>query len=156
MAFTMTGVITGGAQTGFTTPSYTLVADNATDVRSKQSYVSALGGTQAGVVVHSVNSPFTVTVRRPSILKTIASALLNGVTGQYSRVPFNEYVVLVRKAAQVATNQWYVNEFRTTMRIAAGSETFDAANVRAGASLSIGFLNTNSAGSGDTLVTGTT
>lgn len=153
MSFTMTGAITGGAQTGFTTPSYTLTADNAVDVRSKQSVVTALGGTQAGVVVHSVNAPFTVTVRRPSIIKTIVSAFLNGVTGQYSKIPYNEYTVLVRKAAQVAANQWWVNEFRTTCRIAAGSETYDAANVRAGASLSVGFNNTNSAGLGDTLTT---
>jgi hypothetical protein len=152
---TMTGAITGTAQTGFTSPTYTLTADNAQDVRSKQSYVSAVGGTQVGVTSHSVSAPFTVTVRRPSILKTIASAALNGITGQYSRVPYNEYVVLTRKAAQVASNQWFVNEKRSTIRIAAGSETYDAANVKALLSCSIGFENTNSAGLGDTTAQGT-
>lgn len=156
MSFTMTGSVTGGAQTGFTSPTYTLTADNAQDVRSKQSYVSAVGGTQAGVVVHTVNAPATVTVRRPSVLKTLSQGVLNGVTGQYSRVPFNEYLVLTRKASQVATNQWFTNEARTTVRIAAGSETFDAPNGKALLSLHIGFLNTNSAGFGDTIQQGTT
>lgn len=151
MSFTMTGAITGGAQTGFTSPTYTLTADNATDVRSKQSAVTAVGGTQVGVTLHSVNSPFTVTVRRPSILKTLSTAFLNGVTGQFSKVPFNEYTVLIRKSAQIALNQWYTNEFRLVCRVAAGSETYDAPNIKAGVSLAVGFMNTNSAGLGDTL-----
>jgi len=151
MTIAITGTITGTAETGFTTPTYTAVADNATDLRSKQSVVTSVGGTQTGVVAHSVNAPFTVTVRRPSILKTLSQAFLNGVTGQYSRVPFNEYVILVRKAAQVALNQWYVNEFRTTYKIAAGSETYDMPNVRAGASCHGGVINGQSAGIGDTL-----
>lgn len=153
MSSTMTGAVTGGAQTGFTSPTYTLTADNAVDVRSKQSVVTAVGGTQSGVVAHSVNAPFTVTVRRPSVIKTIASALLNGISGVYSKVPFNEYTILTRKAAQVASGQWYTNEVRTTLKVFAGSETYDANNVRAGISCHVGFLSTNSAGIGDTAVT---
>jgi len=153
--FTMTGAITGGAITGFTTPGYTLTADNAQDVRSKQSIVSALTGTQTGVSAHSVNAPFTVTVRRPLILKTIVNAMLNGVTGQYSKVPFNEYVILVRKAAQVALNQWQTNEFRLTARIAAGSETYDKPNIGGGVSFLVGFLNANSDGFNNTTQQGT-
>lgn len=152
--FTLTGAITGSAQTGFTTPGYTLTADLPLDNRSKQSIVSALSGTQTGVVVHSNGTPFTVTARRPSIVKVITSAFLNGITGQYSKVPSNEYTLLTRKAAQVALNQWYTNEWRTIAKIYAGSETYDPANVRAGGSCHIGVVNTNSAGFGDTVVNG--
>lgn len=155
MSMTMTGAVTGGAQTGFTTPGFTLSVDNAPDVRSKQSYISALSGTMVGVVAHSVNAPFTVTERRPSILKTISSALLNGVTGQYSKVPFNEYTRLVRKAAQVANGQWVINEDRRTNKVYAGTETYDSANVRALISFAVGYDTLNSAGRGDTMVTGT-
>lgn len=154
MAFTVTGAVSGTPQTGFTTPGYTIVTDNAPDIRSKQSAVSALTGTQAGVNVHSVNAPFTVTVRRPSLLKTIAASVLNGVTGQYTKVPSNEYLVLSRKACQVALNQWFINEMRTSVKIYAGTETYDSPNVRALASFHIGYLNGNSSGLGDTLVTG--
>lgn len=154
MSFILSGAVTGGAQTGFTSPSYTVTADNAPDNRSKQYAVTALGGTQVGVSAHSVNAPFTVTFKRPSILKTVTLAFLNGVTGQYSRVPSNEYSMIVRKAAQVALNQWFINEFRISMKIAAGTETYDAPNVKAGLSMAIGSANTNSAGIGDTLTTG--
>lgn len=154
MSFNMIGAITGGAQTGFTTPGYTLSADNATDVRSKQSAVTALTGTQTGVVVHSVNAPFTVTVRRPLFFKTLVLAVLNGVTGQFTKVPFNEHVVLVRKAAQIATNQWWVNEHRLTNKVYAGTETFDQPNLKGGVSFLVGFINTNSSGMTDELVNG--
>lgn len=149
--FNMTAAIVGGAQSGFTTPGYTVTTDLATDVRSKQVVVTAVTGTQAGVTAHSVNSPFTITVRRPSLIKLLSSAVLNGVTGQFSRVPFNEYTVLTRKGCQVALGQWYVNEMRTTGRIAAGSDTFDGPNVLGLASAHLGFLAGNSAGFGQTL-----
>lgn len=154
MSYLLSGAITGGAQTGFTSPTYTVTADNAPDIRSKQWAVTAVGGTQVGVVAHTVNAPFTQTVRRPSILKTLSTAFLNGVTGQYSRVPYNDYIIITRKAAQVALGQWVINEFRMTAHIAAGTETYDAPNVRAGVSMHLGGLNTNSAGLGDTVTTG--
>lgn len=154
MTINVSGAITGGAQTGFTSPTYTGTADLATDLRSKQSVITALGGTQAGVTAHSVTSPFTVTARRPSIMKTLAMAFLNGVTSQYSRVPYNDYMILVRKAAQVASGQWIVNEFRATFHIAAGTETYDIANVRGGVSCFVGVISGNSAGIGDTLNNG--
>lgn len=154
MSFSLSGAITGGAQTGFTSPTYTVTADNAPDNRSKQYAITALGGTQTGVVAHSVNAPFTQTVRRPSVLKTLVMAVLNGVTGQYSRIPFNDYVIITRKAAQVAAGQWVTNEYRTTLHVAAGTETYDASNVRAGVSMHIGGTSANSAGLGDLVTTG--
>lgn len=154
MSITLTGAITGGAQVGFTSPTYTGVADNAPDNRSKQAAYTSVGGTQVGVTSHSVNAPFTATFRRPAILKTLILALLNGVTGQYSRIPYNDYVLIVRKAAQVASNQWITNEYRATFHVAAGTETFDAANVKAGVSLFSGLVWANSSGSGDTVTTG--
>lgn len=154
MTYNVSGVITGGAQTGFTAPTYTVTVDSAPNNWSKQWAIIAFGGTQAGVVAHSVNAPFTHTCRRPSIMKTIATALLNGVTGQYSRVPFNEYVRLTRKAAQVALGQWVVNEHRTTNKIYAGTETYDAPNVKAGISFHDGASTANQAGVGDMVTTG--
>lgn len=154
MAYTLSGVLTGAPMTGTTTPTFTLAADNSPDIRSKQAYVSVIGGTQAGVVAHSINAPFTITVRRPSLFKTIASAFLNGVTGQYSKIPFNENTILVRKSAQVALSQWWVNELRITTKIYAGSESYDAPNVRALVGAAAGFLWTNANGHADTCITG--
>jgi hypothetical protein len=154
MSLTITGVITGGAQTDLTSPTYTAVADQAIDLRSKQAVVTTIGGTQTGVVAHSLNAPFTITIRRANVFKTLGKAFLNGVTGQYSRVPYNDFLLLVRKAAQVASGQWFVNDYRLTAHVAAGSETFDAPNVRAGLSCLVGLAWANSAGMGDTLNNG--
>jgi len=154
MSLTMLGTITGGAITGFTTPGYVLVADNAPDVRSKQSACTSVTGTQVGVTSHTVNAPFTVTARRPLQFKTLTMAFLNGVTGQFSKVPYNETLILVRKAAQIALNQWQTNEWRVNAKIFAGTETYDPANVKAGVSFTSGFISTNSSGWADTLITG--
>ena len=69
MTFSLTSPITGAAQTGFTTPTYTHVADTAPDVNGRQVAITALGGTQAGVTVHSVASPFSITFFRPKAYK---------------------------------------------------------------------------------------
>jgi hypothetical protein len=69
-------------------------------------------------------------------------------------VPYNDYVTICRKAAQIALNQWVINEIRTVHHIAAGSETFDAPNVRALVSMDVGAKNANSAGLGDSVTTG--
>lgn len=153
--FAPSSPVTGAPQTGLTTPTYTFVTDFAPDTRSKQFAVTALGGTQTGVSLHSAANPFTFTFRRPSILKTLAMAVLNGVTGQYSRVPFNEYVAITRKGAAINTaGQILVNEWRTTIKIFAGSDVQSAPEIRAGASFHIGMLSANSSGIGDTVVTG--
>jgi len=54
MSISLTNV-TGGAQTGFTTPGYTVAADNPPDATTgKQWNVSAVPGTQTGARVHDI------------------------------------------------------------------------------------------------------
>lgn len=147
--------VTGGAQTGFTSPTYTLVADTAPDSNGKQKAVSALGGTQAGVVVSSVSVPFTITVTKPKSLRTLGSP--NPSTGVISSIPRNSYNVITRKGVQVVTggNTPPVPMIvKTTIEVPAGADTVDAANVRAALSLHIGALSQISAGVGDTAVSG--
>jgi hypothetical protein len=49
MSISVTSPITGGAQTGLTSPTYTVVTDTAPPGNpGKQVAVTALGGTQAG------------------------------------------------------------------------------------------------------------
>lgn len=155
MTFVLSGAITGAAQTGFTSPTYTVTADTPPDNTSKQWIVSALGGTQTSVNAHTINNPFTIRVKRTSLLKTLGQAVLNGITGQYSRVPYNPWDILTRKGAALSSaGQVVVNTMRTGLNIAAGTETYASAEVRAMISFHIGALNANSAGIGDMAVTG--
>lgn len=153
MSFALTTPITGGAQTGFTTPTYTIVDDVAPDVNGRQKAVSALGGTQAGVTVHSVASPFTVTIVRPRNFKPLGQP--NPVTGLLPSVPKNQWKIIVRKGVLPLAGQPYSTmNITITIDVPAGSDTADAPNVRAAISAAIGALNQQSAGLGDTLVSG--
>jgi hypothetical protein len=154
MSFTVTSPVTGGAQTGFTTPAYTLVADTAPSNTGKQYAVSGLTGTQTGVDASSSPSrPFTVTLSRPAVLRQLPS--LNAVTGILGNVPRNSYKVIVRKGVTSLVNQVsQVLNHTLTCDIPAGADFADAPNVRASLSLLVGVLNQISSSMGDTLVTG--
>lgn len=153
MSIALTSPVTGGAQTGFTSPTYTHVADVAPDVNGKQYAVSALGGTQSGVNIHSQSVPFTVTYVRPKAFKGLG--IPNPVTGVLSSVPKNSHVFIVRKGVVVLTG--YTPQLmliRCQIDIPAGADTVDPANIRAAISMLVGSLNQLSAGIGDTCVSG--
>lgn len=152
MSFAPTTPITGAAQTGLTTPTYTITSDTAPDQSGKQFAVTALGGTQTGVTTHSVSSPFTLTMFRPKLLKSLS--VVNPVTGQLRNVPRNTYKVITRKGVNPAVNQPATPMIiTTTIDVPAGSDSYDAANVHAALSAHLGLLAQTSSGVGDTCVT---
>jgi hypothetical protein len=153
MTVALTSPITGGAQTGFTAPTYTHVPDVAPDVNGKQVAVTALGGTQAGVTVHSVSSPFTGTFVRPKTFKALGKT--NPVTGLLPSVPKNQFEWIFRKGVTPLAGQPFsIAMGKVTLSIPAGSDVADAPNLRALLSVMIGALNQVSAGLGDTVVSG--
>lgn len=153
MAYSPSSPVTGAAQTGLTTPTYTLTADNAPDNNGKQHAVTALGGTQTGVTTHSVASPFTITFTRPRVFKALGKP--NPTTGVVSNVPMNVYKFLVRKGVTPLSGQPYsIALCRVELSIPAGSDTYDAPNIRAMLSAAIGTLSQVSSGIGDSSVTG--
>jgi hypothetical protein len=145
--------ITGGAQTGLTAPTYTHVADIAPSITGKQVAVTALGGTQTGAIVHSVAAPFTVSCFRPAVYKQLGKA--NPVTGLIANVPKNQYKVITRKGVLPLAGQPYQTmQVTTTIDVPAGSDLADPVNIRAALSAHIGALSQQSAGIGDTTVSG--
>jgi hypothetical protein len=153
MTINFTSPITGLAQTGFTTPTYTVVADLAPDVNGRQQAVTALGGTQAGVRLHSSTDPFTITSFRPKVFQSLGKP--NPTTGVIKYVPMNRFRVLTRKGVLPLAGQSAVPAMTDTiMSVPAGSDSADAPNLRAMLSLHFGALSQQSAGVGDTIVTG--
>lgn len=153
MSISIPATVTGAAQTGFTSPTYTTSVDSATESNIKQAAVTAVGGTQAGVTTHSVSSPFLLSVSRPKQFSSLGKP--NPVTGLVANVPVNVYRVKGLKgvtpmAGQPIANAWFSCE----LRIPAGSDTYDAANIRALISAAIGTLSSVSAGLGDTVING--
>lgn len=153
MTISIPGTITGGAQTGFTSPTYSTTADTPPNVNSKQSAITALGGTQAGVNSHSVSKPFTVTVTRPPVFAVLGKP--NPTTGLITSFPRNTTKILVRKGVlPLAGQPNQVMIIRCEIETPAGADTADASNVRAAISALIGVLNSQSSGIGDTLIDG--
>lgn len=153
MSFNPTTPITGSAQTGLTTPTYTIAADTSPDATGKQFAVTALGGTQTGVTASSVSSPFTLTMFRPKDFKVLGQP--NPMTGRINNVPVNTYQILTRKGVlPLAGQPVKVMRVRTYIDVPAGADLADPNSVRAALSAHIGLLSQVSAGAGDTVISG--
>lgn len=157
MSLALTSPVTGGAQTGFTTPAFVIATDQPPNgAVGKQYAVSSLTGTMTGVDTSSSPSrPFTVTLVRPPVLRALPP--VNAATGLLGSVPRNTYKVYVRKGVTPLAGQAaQVMNLTVTLDIPAGADTADAPNVRGGLSLLIGALTQISASIGDTLISGVT
>ena len=144
--------ITGGPQTGLTSPTYTVVTDTAPDANGKQYAVTALGGTQTGVTAHSVSSPFTITFWRPKLARLIGR--INAL-GYLVQNPKNTYKTITRKGVTPLVGQAVeLMTVTTTVECPAGAETNDSANVRAALSAHFGAMWQQSSGEGDLVVNG--
>lgn len=154
MAFAPTTPITGATQAGLTSPTYTISADQAPDANGKQYYVSALGGTQTGVTAHSVAAPFTLSMFRPKVLKTLQP--VNPVTGVLRNVPMNTYKVITRKGVLPLAGQAFKTaNVVSEINVPAGSDLADTLSLRAMLSAHIGLLTQISSALGDSVATGT-
>lgn len=147
-----TTALAGGAQTGLTTPTYDSTSDLAPESNGRQYAVTAKGGTQTGVNLHSAALPFTINFTRPKNIRSLGSP--NAISGVYGSIPKNTYGVILRKGVYSATDVPQVMVARLSVDVPAGSEVFDAVNIRAGLSYLIGALNDQSAGFGDMCVSG--
>lgn len=153
MSFNLTSPVTGGAQTAFTAPSFTHVADSAPDSNGKQYAVTVAAGVPGGVDVSSVSRPFTVTFVKPKVLKTLGQP--NPITGVVTSIPRNSYKLITRKGVTPLSGQPSATMIiTTTVEVPAGADSADSVNVRAALSMHVGALNQQSAGTGDSAVSG--
>ncbi|DAD50050.1 TPA_asm: coat protein [ssRNA phage Gerhypos.2_41] len=153
MAFSLTTPVTGAAQTGLTSPTYTIALDTSPDANARQYAVTALGGTQTGVTASSVSSPFTTSMFRPKVFQGLGKP--NPTTGLIARVPRNVYKVITRKGVTPLTGQPIQNMVITTIiEVPAGADLADSANVRAAQAMHYGAIAQATSGIGDTTVLG--
>lgn len=152
MSVSISSPVTGSAQTGFTSPSFTVAVDTPPNAWSKQWAVTAAGGSGLSTVdPHTGSSPFTVTVSRPQNVRS--APLANPVTGAMGNSPRNVFTVMVRKGMRPGVNQNpQTAVFRCDLSVVAGADVTEPDDVRAALSLLIGALNQQSAGIGDTLI----
>jgi hypothetical protein len=152
MTVSLTTPVTGSAQTGLTSPTYTVVSDTPPNAYSKQWAVTGLGGTQTGVDVHGASKPFTITFSRPQQIRS--APVVNPVTGVMPNSPRNVYSVVVRKGTAPGTGQIpQTMVLRCDLAVVAGADLIEPEDIRAALSLLIGGLSQVSSGLGDTLIT---
>lgn len=153
MAFSLTSPVTGAAQTGLTSPTYTVALDTSPDANARQYAVTALGGTQTGASASSVSAPFTTAMFRPKQYQVLGKP--NPTTGLISRVPRNTYKVITRKGVLPLAGQPSQNMvITTTVDVPAGADLADSVSIRAALSMHFGSIAQSSAGIGDTTVLG--
>lgn len=151
MTIALTSPVTGSAQTGFTAPTYTVVADTPPNAYSKQYAVTAVGGAGNTPSLHTGSSPFSITFSRPAQLR--AAPIPNPVTGVMGASPRNTFTCLVRKGmAPGASQNDQTAVLRCDLQVVAGADVQDPVEIRAALSLLIGALTQQSAGVGDTLI----
>jgi hypothetical protein len=100
-----------------------------------------------------VSSPFTISAFRPVSYKTLGSP--NPVTGIIANVQNNTYKVITRKGVLPLSGQPTKTMIvTTTIDVPAGADLADPANIRAALSAHLGAVAQQSAGIGDTAVSG--
>jgi hypothetical protein len=151
MTWSPDGSTTGGAQTGFTSPVFTLVSDTAPAVNAKQYAVTAISGTGFTASANSVSKPFTATFYKPASPRAIPAA--NPVTGVISQIPNNQYKLIVRKGGLASATTPVTAICRLTIDVPAGMDSYNPDEVRAMLSFLVGILNEESADLGDTVIT---
>jgi hypothetical protein len=154
MTVSLSSPVTGSAQTGLTSPTYTVVSDTiASNAPTKQYAVTALGGTQTNVDVHGASKPFTISFSRPANLRS--PPVPNPNTGLIGNSPRNVFNVKVRKGTVPVTGQSpQVMTLSCDLGVVAGADLVEPEDIRAALSLLIGALTQVSSGLGDTLVSG--
>lgn len=151
MSWTPASPITGGAQTGFTSPTYTPTEDTWGG-NGKQYAITTIGGTQSGVEAHSNAQAFTVTFEKPKVIKNLGPLNANGAP---SSVPRNVFKQRVRKGMLHLAGQPYSTGMVTTIyEIPAGADVADPESIRAMVSCDAGLTWANSSGIADTLING--
>jgi len=102
-----------------------------------------LGGTQTGSETHSVSSPFSLIVQRPSDIKPLGRA--NPTTGIVSQIPMNQYRVKLVKGATVVASpaQEAQMTIDTAFRIPAGIDLSDTEELKSAVSAYFGFMFAN-------------
>jgi len=151
MTWSPSSPITGAAQTSLTSPTYSLTADTAPSQNGRQYAITALGGTQTGVLTTGASTPFTLSFFKPAVLKT---RQLDS-TGKAVTMPMNVYKQITRKSVICdAAGSTRVMLVTTSIEVPAGAELVNSSDVRAALSCHFGALANTSAGIGDTVITG--
>jgi len=145
----ITSPITGSAQTGFSSPSATIVrgAQKANGVDFAVTALSGMGSSTS----NTASSPFVVSVEKPVSIKTPKVSAAGIV---YSPGRNRHRIATLKGMAAIASFPSIPGIAETFIAVPAGAEEGDPNNIRAMISVHIGVLQQYSAALGDQVVSG--
>lgn len=153
MSFALSSPVTGATVSGLTSPTYTVSQDTVTPPNMKQYVVTALGGTQTDVSLHSVASPFLVSMTKPATFRPLS--MVNPVTGRLTSVPRNTWKMIFLKGATPLEGQATVPILaRVEFAVPAGVDSADPNEVRALLSFMGGVIYAQASGISASLMDG--
>jgi hypothetical protein len=135
--------VTGTPVTGLTSPTYTLSTVSAPNISARARIISALGGTQTDVNVHSIIRPFRMTWQWPLVIKqqTPAQAELVGAQIPVPNLPVNRYSLNTSKGLKVTNGEATgLMSIKTEITIPAGGEYYADQDIRAALSAHSGTI----------------
>jgi hypothetical protein len=144
---------TGGAQTGVTSPTFTLATDTPPAINATKKVVTAYSGAGLTVSTNTASKPFDETFFKPAVLRALPAA--NPITGSRGQIPNNQYKLVIRKGGLAEAGVPCTMVIRVTLDVPAGMETYNPDEVRAAISFLVGLLNEESADLSETILTGT-
>jgi hypothetical protein len=142
---------TGGAITGFTSPTFTLVDDVPLVANARQKTVSAIS-TQGTATANSISRPYTATFYKPATLARLPAP--NPLTGARGSIPNNQYKLVIRKGGEAAAGVPCQAVVRVTIDVPAGMDSYAPDDVKSMVSFLVGLLNEECNDLADTLITG--
>lgn len=129
--------ITGAAITShLTSPTFTVSSTSGPDVNTKAVIVTALGGTQANVGVHSVDANYSLIYSWPKVWKTIG-AVVATVAGRIA-APKNRCTSTLKKSVSISTTAVDDVLVRIEVVVPAGAALFDPNSVASAISAAAG------------------
>jgi hypothetical protein len=155
MSIQFDGTLAVPDMTGYTSAVFSNEGDEPVRLNSRQRSFTGLdsGTAEAGITYHSVASPFTFTIDRPALFKTLGP--VDPVTGSLTTIPRNVWKFRTRKGVVPLSGQPSETAiFETRCSIPAGSEIADPENIRAGLAAHIGELQDLAAQLGDLFIDG--
>lgn len=126
---------TTGTTTLLTSPTYSFVPGVSKDQSAKAYTVSALGGTQTGVAIHTLAKPKEVIFKR--FKDYLRAAKYNSLTAKFGVVPKNTISVIGRGGVNISATQVEICSVRLDVSVPSGAEAYDPANVEAATLMTI-------------------
>lgn len=139
MAINLTTLLSGLSVGALVSPTYTLTEDRGPNNWTRQSIVTAVGGTMPGVRTHSMSDPFTLAVSRQAQPAAAPRVGTSGIVGKLGR---NTVKAKIRKGTIPLVGQAaQISDIDIAINVVSGAETADLNNVTALIDATIAWLH---------------